>query len=141
MADRIANLQRAVRVLDRGARFYESAAARVQGRLAVRFRAIAAERRAAAEDIAVRLDALGADRFGLDWWGRVCALQARLVDALSSGNGALFGALDEHEDRTLASLRGAIESSAGAPERRVLEKHLAIFRESRDLMKGLKQVG
>lgn len=140
MADRIVNLQRAARVLDRSARFYESAAARVNGRLAMRFRTIAAERRAAAEDIAVRLDGLGADRAGPDLWGRLCALQARIVDAMTNGNGALFGILAAHEDRTLASLRGALESSAGAPERRVLEKHLAIFCESRDLMKGLKQV-
>ncbi|MEM7497448.1 MAG: hypothetical protein AAF371_05580 [Pseudomonadota bacterium] len=141
MADRIQNLKRAVRVLSMGARFYESAARCVNPRLAERFRAIAAERREAAEDIGVRLDALGADVGGADLWARLVAWYGRVIGWLYDGNDAIIMQLADHEDRTIRVMRGALETSSAAPERRVIEKHLAKFRESRDLMKGLREAG
>lgn len=139
MTDRTEPLNDVINVLKAGADFYKEAADAVEDdALKTIFTEMARKRVVAVVSLSQRIESLGKEPAEAGWAETAMAWYGEMRGKI--GDDATFIAqLEEHEDRTLDTIRSAMEDAASSPEHAMLAEHLKTFRETHDEMKALKE--
>lgn len=140
MSDRTDNLNEIVALLEAGETFYTDAAEKIEDtELVETFRAHAAFRQEAAAELKRTVQEAGAEPASPSLRERAREAYARLMTLLGDTKGRFIASLEEHEDRTLAAYRKAMEHEANAEDREMLEAQFDRFKAAHDKMRALKE--
>lgn len=142
MSKRLENLNNIVGILNAGADFYRRAARQTGSRdVEAVFVEHAELREAVARDLSQTIDDAGAEPAAAAPSEQARAMASQVGTLFNDTDDVLVSSLEEHEDRTLAAFRQAINHKDNQRDEATLREYMAQFETSHDRMRTLKHSG
>ncbi|KUF12370.1 PA2169 family four-helix-bundle protein [Pseudoponticoccus marisrubri] len=140
MSQRLNNLNTIVAVLKSGAEFYRKAS-RATGKTELEslFIEHAELREKVAVELSELIDEAGHEPAEASTVEQGRAHLTRIGTIFNDRDDTLVSGLEEHEDRTLAAFREAIQHRDNERDKPMLESYMQMFQHSHDKMRALKQ--
>lgn len=139
MSDTTATLNDLVSLLKAGEAYYRDSANSIEDRTVKPvFSEMAAVRSAAIKELSATIEKHGEDTSGASWTEQARQFYTSAKSLVTNKTETLIADLEEHEDRTLEQIKDSLETVENLEARKILARHLDVFRSTHAKMKSLK---